>query len=312
MSNIILLHQRDKAVQRVNDSYPDVYEDKPEAQAATESLAGNNLRMAILIAILARPRPLVYSLKKDQAKRLSKSLSRKAGIGILIATRQKDEPKIAMYKSYKRKASHNSAWDIYQAALAVADELAKDPELVANAGISAKELADFKSQAIEFGLTIEATDAEIKLRKSACEERNSLMSANAAILKYQLDPFANQVQDLFPDFFRDYKIARRSPLPRKATVKPVEVLTELSGTATDSVTGEPVAGATVMVTELNLVATTDEDGYYLFDEVPVGAFTVSCHATGYKLPENVPVTVTGTEALQLNFSLEPEAGEQAA
>jgi hypothetical protein len=68
----------------------------------------------------------------------------------------------------------------------------------------------------------------------------------------------------------------------------------------------------VIVTELNLVATTNEDGYYLFDEVPVDSFTFSYRATGYKLPENVPVSVTCTEPLQLNFSQEPAVGEQAA
>ncbi len=80
----------------------------------------------------------------------------------------------------------------------------------------------------------------------------------------------------------------------------------------DNVTGDPVANATVLLTELGLVANTDADGYYLFDEVPVGSFTISCHATGYKLPANVPVTATGTEALQLNFSLEAEVVETAA
>jgi len=312
MSKYILIHQRDKAVQRVNETYTEVFEDNSEALAATESLRENNIRLAIVIALLSRPRSLVFGVKKSQLKRLANSLSRKAGIGILIATRQHDEPKIAMYQTYKRTASHNKAWDIYQAALMVADELLKDAELVSNAGVSAVELAAFKSQAVEFGVTIEATDAEIKQRKSAVEERNSLLSANATILKYQLDPFANQVQDLFPDFFRDYKIARRNPLPRKATVKPEELLNDISGTVTDTATGEPVEGATVMITELNLVTTTDEDGYYLFDEVPVGSFTISCHATGYKLPANVPVTATGTEALQLNFRLEAEVVESAA
>jgi hypothetical protein len=129
---------------------------------------------------------------------------------------------------------------------------------------------------------------------------------NDGILKYQLDPFTNHVQDLYTDYFRDYKIARRSPLPRKASGKPEEVLTDLSGTATDTATGEPVKDATVLITELNLVTTTDEDGYYLFDEVPVGAFTISCHAAGYKLPADVMLTVTGTESLQLNFELEAE------
>lgn len=84
------------------------------------------------------------------------------------------------------------------------------------------------------------------------------------------------------------------------------------GTVSDNVTGEPVANATVLITELNLVNTTDEAGYYLFDEVPVGSFTISCHAAGFKLPANVLVTATGTEALQLNFSLEAEVVESAA
>lgn len=69
---------------------------------------------------------------------------------------------------------------------------------------------------------------------------------------------------------------------------------------------------TEIVTELEQVATTDKYGYYLFDEVPAGVFTISCHATAYKLPANVPVTITDTEPLQLNFGLEPEIGEQAA
>ena len=312
MSKYVLMHQRDKAVQRVNETYMDVYEDKREVLEATESLKGNNLRIAIVLALLAKPRSLVFSLKKGQASKLSRSLSRKAGIGILLATRQQDEPKLALYKLYKRAASQGNAWDLHQAAIKVADELAKEGELATNAGLSVVEITAFKNQAIEFGRTIETTDAEIKLRKSACEERNTLMSANVTILKYQLDPFANQVQDLFPDFFRDYKIARRSPLPRKATVKPEELLNDVSGTVTDTTTGEPVAEATVLITEINLVTTTDEDGYYLFDEVPVGSFTISCHAAGYKLPANVPVTISDTQPLQLDFELEPEVGELAA
>jgi len=138
------------------------------------------------------------------------------------------------------------------------------------------------------------------------------MAANIAILRYQLEPFANHIQDLFPEFFRDFKIARRSTIPRKPADKTTEVLADLSGTVINTATGEPIAGATILITELDLVITTDEDGYYLFDEVPAGAFTISCHAAGYKLPANVPVTISDTEPLQLNFELEPEVGEQAA
>jgi hypothetical protein len=312
MNNNNLYHQRNKALQRVNEKYPEVFEGKPELQAANSTFAGNNERITELNSVLARPRPLVFGPKKDLSQKLAVSLSRKAGIGILIATRQNDVPKLNMYKGYKRAASHNNVWNLYQTSLQVATELAKEGEQAADAGLPAEELAAFQSQVEEFGLIIESTDNEVKERKAARQERDTLMAANIGILRYQLEPFANLVQDLYPAFFRDFKIARRSPLPRKATAKEVEILTDLSGTVTNSSAGEPIAGATVMITELNLVTTTDEDGYYLYDEVPVGSFTVSCHTTGYKLPANVPVTVTGTEPLQLDFQLEPEVGEQAA
>jgi hypothetical protein len=311
MNNFILNHQRNKALQRVNEKYPAVFAGKPEILSANETFAGNNDKISVLIAVLARPRPLVFSPKKDQAVKLAVALSRKAGIGLLLATRQNDIPKINMYKAYKRVVSRSNVWDLYQTSLQVAAELAKVPELAADAGLSAAELAAFTSQVHEFGLIIETTDNEVKQRKSARQERDTLMAANIALLLYQLDPFANHIQDQFPEFFREYKIARRSTIPRKPADKITEILADLSGTVT-TITGEPVAGATVLVTELNLVVTTDEDGYYLFDEVPVGAFTVTCHAAGYKLPANVPVTITDTVPLQINFELEPEAVVEAA
>jgi hypothetical protein len=80
----------------------------------------------------------------------------------------------------------------------------------------------------------------------------------------------------------------------------------------DNVTGDPVANATVLITKLGMVANTDADGYYLFDEVPAGTFTLSCHAPDYKLPANVAGTIIDTMPQDVNFGLEPEAGTQAA
>lgn len=306
MNNFILILQRNKSVQWVFEKYPEVYEGKTEIEAALETFSANNTRITVITALLARPISVVFGSKKDQAKKLRVSLSRVSGVGMLLATRQNDEPKLNMYKSYKKQASGSSAWDLYHASLQVAAEMAKEGAQAADAGLAVIELTAFKKQADDFGLLIESTAKEMKDRKSARQERATLTKENIAILRYQLDPYANLVQELYVAFYRDFKIARRSPLPHKAADKTAETLTEISGTATNSATNEPVAGATVMITELEMVTTTDDDGYYLLDEVPVGAFILTCHALNFKLPAPEPVTFTGTDDLQLNFSLEPE------
>lgn len=313
MKNIVLDYQRNRSLERVVTNNPEVFTGKPEIIAANVKFAANNNRLGELLADLAHPRSAIFRPKHDLDKKLRKELSRMAGIGILLATRQNDAPKTALYKEYKQNAVDGTSWVLSQKALQVANGLAaEDQAMVANIGLTTLKLDEFMAMAQEFTSTLESTDMLLKQRTAARQELTLLMAENLNILRLQLDPFANFVQDIFPAFFREYKIARRSTIPHKPTAKITEVLADLSGTVTNIATGEPLEDATILVTELNLITTTDEDGYYLFDEIPAGAFTISCHAAGYKLPANVPVTISDTEPLQLNFELEPEAGEQAA
>lgn len=312
MQKIVLNHQRNISIQGVNDAYPEVYEDKPELEAATETFATNNAKATTLFVVLSKPRKLIYGPQKDQILKLRTTLAIMAGIGILIATRKQDAPKINMYKEYKRSSYKANIWDLYHIAGLTAAELAKEPTQHTAAGLTAEMLTDFQLQTTELGVTLKATDKEVKLRQAAREELDGLISENIAILRYQLLPYANLVQALYPAYFRDFNIARRSNIPRKPADKVVEMLTDISGIVTTGANGEGVANATVMITELNQVVTTDLDGYYLLEDVPTGVFTLSCHATGYKLPANEPVTVADTQSLQLNFSLEPEVSLKVA
>lgn len=73
----------------------------------------------------------------------------------------------------------------------------------------------------------------------------------------------------------------------------------------------PVTGATIMIRDLNLNVSTDEDGYYLLSDVPAGSFNVSCYARGYKVPADSALTVTDNSNKEIDFVLEAE-DEQAA
>lgn len=131
------------------------------------------------------------------------------------------------------------------------------------------------------------------------------------MLKEQIDPVIRFEGIANPGLYREYLIARRTGA-RKKQESNADLLMDISGTVTDITTGEPVANATIDIAASELLTTTDADGYYLFEELPSGDYTLSCHATGYRLPEKVKVKAADGESLQIDFNLQPEAGEQAA
>ncbi|WP_049971325.1 S8 family serine peptidase [Haladaptatus cibarius] len=85
----------------------------------------------------------------------------------------------------------------------------------------------------------------------------------------------------------------------------------LTGTVTDTATGDPVEGATVSidvaVDDGNYTAVTDENGEYRIDGVPSGTHEVSMSADGYDdVTENVTIPVDDTATL--NVELDPTPG----
>jgi hypothetical protein len=66
----------------------------------------------------------------------------------------------------------------------------------------------------------------------------------------------------------------------------------LIGTVTDSTDSGAIEEATVTLVEINLTVTTDEDGYYYFESVPAGIYTLKVKAATY-----LEETVTDVEIL---------------
>ena len=66
----------------------------------------------------------------------------------------------------------------------------------------------------------------------------------------------------------------------------------LSGRLLDSLTGAPVAGATVQIDELKRQTTTGQDGTFAFDAVAPGTYHVSARSAGYS-SRRTEVTIAG-------------------
>ena len=99
----------------------------------------------------------------------------------------------------------------------------------------------------------------------------------------------------------------------KVIVKPVvkllieheEPAATIAGTVTDSGTDDPIEGAEVVVEGTGLSATTDENGDYEIDDVPVGGpYTVTASADDYEDASD-DVTVNAGTTTTVDFALEP-------
>src|SRR5262245_25112772 len=81
----------------------------------------------------------------------------------------------------------------------------------------------------------------------------------------------------------------------------------IAGRVVDSVTGQTVSGATVMVDKLNLSATTDRLGDFRIPGVPAGAREIVVTFLGRK-PTHVPVDVRAGASTETVVKLEAETG----
>jgi len=80
------------------------------------------------------------------------------------------------------------------------------------------------------------------------------------------------------------------------------LVTTLVGAVTDWNTGLPIANATVSIIELGLDTATDQAGFYEFEVLPPGAYSVEVCAEGY-VDESQIVDAAAGETTTLDFAL---------
>ena len=81
----------------------------------------------------------------------------------------------------------------------------------------------------------------------------------------------------------------------------------LSGTVTDSDTGDPIVGAVVTAGEYNTA--TAGDGTYMISDMLIGDYDVNCSATNYIAADPVTATITDGGNTVVDFALVPQGGE---
>ena len=149
----------------------------------------------------------------------------------------------------------------------------------------------------EYDLHIDAAGEPIRGKLSASLYNNSRQPWNSVdlTLSTQVPQAGIDIPGISP-WFLDY--VRRGYTTREEG-RTLTSSTQISGSVTDAQSGEPIAGATVIVQNMQVGTTTDQSGRYSFI-APEGSRSLVVNYVGYR-SETEPIT--GTE---VNFRLQQD------
>ena len=87
---------------------------------------------------------------------------------------------------------------------------------------------------------------------------------------------------------------------------------KISGRVVDASTGEPLAGANIILTDLSKGAASDLDGNYVILNVPPGTYTLKYTYIGYSTVtlENVQVQINRSTRMDIDMQVQAFAGEE--
>lgn len=111
------------------------------------------------------------------------------------------------------------------------------------------------------------------------------------------------------EFRRKRSIPKNTPNNPKTpdNNRSIAVFGRVAGLVTDSLTGEPIAGAEALLRGTTFGAQTDLDGRYILDKIPAGKYEIQIHLISYKTTVVPNVVVVAGQTTTVNVAL-AEAG----
>lgn len=311
MKSIIRTTDEFLTLQRIMNDYPDAFEEFAKAIFYRDKFMANNERISELISMLDRPYTEYTTRKRDEATRLQSAIRNAIKIGLSVARSLQNNTMLEAFKNYRRSLWHISYHSLSELSLRVVEGISNNMEEALALGLTSKQFTDLQELSSSFREIMQSTLYDLSSRRSARRELSALVKENMEILAYHLDGLVSTLETSSPAFFNAYFTVREKKRRKRKSTSNDSQLCEITGTVTDSVTGLPIDNAVINLASPETILYTDEDGYYLVEDLVAGTYTVSCHLEGYEVPAGVTVTSAAGDSLVVDFALVP-AQQQAA
>jgi hypothetical protein len=143
-------------------------------------------------------------------------------------------------------------------------------------------------------------------RKADTALLSKQVSEARAILRTEIDRLMRVIAEDYPKFYELYKNARSIDDYRGKTKKQniLEGVGIIVGTVSSLFDGSPLESATINILNTEFTETTDEDGFYYFEDVPAGTYTLRIVLDTYKELLIEDVVIQAGDELTVDGSLD--------
>ena len=303
MTKEITFIQKFNAIKRVLENHSSAFDGKPNAIAFRDRFFSKSLELSNRLNNLVRPVSSFYADRKSQRENLQNQLQRMTDFGIMLAKGTQNSAMLNTFTRYKQMIKTTSASMMLQVAL---DELSLINSQMAAAealGLDSSFMDGFEEMLAGYQEAYNSAQNQLDVRRAERDAVNTLIKECNDILRFELDQFvrfnAPENQSLAQNYLRLRRVKRSG----SNSANNMPETSDIIGTVSDASTGLPVAGAVVKLIEQGWSITTDGDGDFLFDDLPAGHFTLSCHASSYEVPEIAAIDLGLNDHVVWNFQL---------
>ncbi len=310
MGNLIKRTERLFAVKRVLESYPAAFEGRTEILAAKDSFLAIASELSQKLNLYLRPGRAGYADRMAIRQQLNPLLFKMVNIAKLLAVRLNDNAMQVILNAYGSRFEGMAVTRVLAMAAYINEVFAANEALLPLVGVDPDDRASFESQIDALMAAKNSALLAADARRLLKSDIDRMIKQCNKLLRYQLDRFIRYNTGNYTSLTESYlrirvvRRRRRKPAP--------EMASDISGQVLDSLTNEPIAGATITLVEHAYAEQTDNNGSYELDELEAGSYTLSCHAEGYLVPPPAHLTLTDNDSLIYNFNLQRAEATVAA
>jgi hypothetical protein len=298
------------AIKRVLESYPAAFEGRTVALEAKDSFLAQATELSQKLNLYLRPGRAGYVDRIANRQQFNELLYKMANIARLLAVSLNDNAMQVILADYGLRFEGMAVSRVLAAASYINEVFVAHEELLPQLGVDPEDRASFDSQLAALVAASNSAVMAADARRVLYQEIVQLIKACNSLLRDQLDRFIRYNTGNYPSLTESYLRIRMAR--RKRRITEPEAASDISGQVLDSLTNEPIPGATITLVEHAYAEQTDDNGHFELDELEAGSFTLSCHAEGYLVPTPARIELGLSDSVIYNFSLQRAEGTVAA
>ena len=299
-------YTKQRMIRNVLSSSPDLFTDKPEAEASVQKFLANISEIEGLMQQQQHSVKGFFANKQTIKTQLADTTYRVLNLGLMMASKTGNLSLEVELRAQLQELRKNTDSGLYLIAKHIVGLLQPLSANLVGFGVDAAGLLDLGQQAEAFNQLREGPKTQQRERKLRKNRLDELFNEQNKLLHNQLDRFFRFLGPENADVSRMYFYNRRrltpSPKPNGVTVQ--ELGAEIAGTVTAKSTGLPLPDVIVSVLGRPESDVTEADGIYILGGLAAGNYTLQFSCFGYHDSTLGPIELAADAALTLNMALE--------